>query len=79
MRTIKYAGTDQEYFIPTDWFKAVRKKPVIVSAYQTGDALDIYTLEGVMRANPGDWIVLGVSGEVYPVKSDIFEKTYEEV
>jgi hypothetical protein len=39
----------------------------------------INTLEGVMRADPGDWIVKGVKGEFYPVKPDIFAETYETV
>jgi len=54
VRTVKYAGTDREYFIPIHRFKKVRKKPVMVHAYKTEDAVDIYTLEGIMRANPGD-------------------------
>ena len=41
--------------------------------------LEIPTLEGVMTAQPGDWIVRGVQGEVYPVNPDIFEATYEAV
>jgi len=36
----------------------------------------IRTLEGAMRANPGDWIIRGVKGEFYPCKPDIFEATY---
>lgn len=32
-----------------------------------------------MKADKGDFIILGVNGEVYPCKPDIFEKTYEEV
>jgi hypothetical protein len=36
----------------------------------------IHTLEGTMQANPGDYIIKGVRGEFYPVKSDIFEATY---
>lgn len=39
----------------------------------------IATLEGVMRAGPGDWIIKGVKGEFYPCKPDIFEATYEKV
>jgi hypothetical protein len=39
----------------------------------------ISTLEGEMTARPGDWVVKGVKGEVYPVKPDIFEATYEAV
>lgn len=37
------------------------------------------TLEGPLNVSPGDWIVTGVHGEKYPVKPDIFEKTYEPV
>lgn len=39
----------------------------------------ISTLEGVMIANVGDWIIRGVSGEFYPCKPDIFAATYEPV
>ena len=41
--------------------------------------MEIETLEGVMRANIGDYIIKGVNGEFYPCKPDIFEKTYEKV
>jgi len=37
----------------------------------------IPTLEGVMTAQPGDWIIRGVKGEFYPCKPDIFAATYE--
>ena len=37
----------------------------------------IATLEGVMQAKPGDWIIRGVQGEFYPCKPDIFAATYE--
>ena len=39
--------------------------------------LEIRTLEGVMAVNFGDWIIIGVNGEFYPCKDDIFKKTYE--
>lgn len=42
----------------------------------TGDLL-IRTLEGDMRARPGDYVIRGVQGEFYPCKPDIFEATYE--
>lgn len=41
--------------------------------------LGIQTLEGEMKACPGDWIIKGVKGEFYPCKPDIFEATYEPV
>lgn len=41
------------------------------------DGLKIYTLEGVMSADIGDWIIKGVKGEHYPCKPDVFAMTYE--
>jgi hypothetical protein len=43
------------------------------------EALLIGTLEGTMRAEPGDWIIRSVKGELYPCKPDIFAATYERV
>ncbi|MFP8960023.1 hypothetical protein ACLIYP_05540 [Streptomyces nanhaiensis] len=37
----------------------------------------INTLEGTMSASPGDYVIRGVQGEIYPCKPDIFEATYE--
>ena len=37
----------------------------------------IRTLEGLMRAEIGDWIIKGVAGELYPCKPAIFAATYE--
>lgn len=58
------AGTDE---VPRWWIPP------------TGDVVFIKTLEGLMRADKGDWIIRGVNGEFYPCKPDIFAKTYEEV
>ena len=37
----------------------------------------IETLEGGHIVCPGDWIITGVAGEMYPCKPDIFAATYE--
>lgn len=39
----------------------------------------IRTLEGIMTASKGDYIIKGVKGEFYPCKPDIFSETYEPV
>lgn len=44
-----------------------------------GLSLLIKTLEGEMMADPGDWIIKGIKGELYPCKPDIFAATYEPV
>ncbi len=59
--------------------KKYRKKPIVISAYQTDVKVNIETFEGTMTANIGDYIITGVRGEVYPCRADIFEETYEPV
>lgn len=49
----------------------------VVTEEAAVDAFYIETLEGTMRAGPGDWIIRGVAGELYPCKPDIFAQTYE--
>ena len=48
-----------------------------------GDHSEIHllipTLEGLMEATEGDWIIRGMAGECYPCKPDVFEQTYEPV
>jgi hypothetical protein len=54
-------------------------------AYEAGgivfaaDHVSITTLEGTMRADPDDYIIQGIEGELYPCKPDIFHKTYTPV
>jgi hypothetical protein len=43
------------------------------------DHVSITAPEGVMRAEPDDWIIHGIKGELYPCKPDIFAATYEPV
>lgn len=59
-----------------EWlWKEIGSRPQLFDA-DTG-VLTIRTLEGDMKANPGDWIIRGVKGELYPCKPDIFDATYE--
>lgn len=61
-----------------DWFyqNVLRTDDVIDE--DTG-LVTIRTLEGDMQAQPGDYIIRGVAGEIYPCKPDIFRQTYEPV
>jgi hypothetical protein len=60
----------------------------VVAAIRDGDVsfenigtknvkLLVHTLEGIMTADVGDYIIRGVKGEIYPCKPDIFAATYE--
>lgn len=44
-----------------------------------GPRICIKTLDAVAIATPGDWIIRGVKGELYPCKDDVFRETYEQL
>lgn len=54
------------------------KLPVPVRASRIDVEAVIKTKEGDMRAKPGDYIVEGIHGEIYPVDKEIFLDTYAE-
>ena len=60
-----------------DWFMDRVASNTIIT--HSDGTCNIKTLEGTMRADYGDYIILGIKGEVYPCKPDIFISTYEEV
>lgn len=63
-----------------DWFENNVTDRKITLYHSPEDIYaDIKTLEGIMRAKHGDFIIQGVNGEIYPCKPDIFMKTYERV
>ena len=66
-------GLDQTEY--PEWIVEAVKKGKITFA--DGKML-IETLEGTMTASPGDYTILGMKGEIYPCKPDIFDETYEE-
>jgi hypothetical protein len=55
------------------WPQGVYKDDISPTGYR------IDTLEGSHEVTEGDWIIIGVKGERYPCKPDIFEMTYEAV
>lgn len=78
---------EAEQFLPND--EAIEKvmalasrgsRRVQVTRMPDGKCtMQIQTLEGVMEASIGDWVIRGIQGEVYPCKPDIFYATYERV
>ncbi|HYD02605.1 MAG TPA: hypothetical protein VEB22_15365 [Phycisphaerales bacterium] len=58
------------------WSFAFRGQPI---THETDDCYLLPTLEGTMRMGRGDMLVVGVKGEIYPCRRDIFEATYDAV
>ena len=59
--------------------KPYKKKSYIVRSFKAKSDMKIDTLEGIMQAKKGDYIIEGVNGEYYPCKPDIFKKTYRSL
>lgn len=88
IEAMRIDGTKERFDDIWDWAcpsNDTLKSPIHCGNKFDGEGGDDYgilyidTLEGQMIANLGDWIVKGINGEFYPVKPDIFKKTYEEV
>jgi hypothetical protein len=78
IEAVQFNGTRNWDEAPEWLIEATKKAPNEVGSLTVGEGLaSIFTLEGVHAASPGDWIIRGVNGELYPCKPDIFEKTYE--
>ena len=72
IEAIQYVGTN---LVQVAQFIADRDGQFIPSIGQ----IDIVTLEGTMTASPGDWVICGTEGELYPCKPDAFAATFEPV
>lgn len=64
-------------YISEDAWKKCRKKSIEVEYWIADNVIHIETLEGIMIALKGDYIIRGVNKEIYPCKPDIFKKTYD--
>jgi len=60
-------------------FKKALKKPIPIECIQIDEPFEVETLEGKMKGKKGDWLVVGVNGEMYPISDEIFKKTYDIV
>lgn len=84
VKVIQWMGTFDSFtelveFANVTKFSQMHNNPMMIHEVEEKNQIHIMTLEGEMRANVGDYIIQGVSGEFYPCKPDIFEKTYEIV
>lgn len=78
IEAVKYDGTSTAIAEIRKWMDGEEFIRRSVRSRDIGP-LSISTLEGEMKASPGDYIIKGVQGEFYPCKPKIFEQTYEPV
>lgn len=58
------------------WSWQLNGRPI---THENDDCYLITTLERTMKMTRGDMLIIGVKGEAYPCKADIFAETYEPV
>lgn len=75
IEAVQFTG-DNGYEIAT-WANANRPPMATLVVRTEGSVLLVQTLEGVMTASPGDFIIKGLKGEFYPCKPDIFAASYD--
>ena len=56
-----------------------RKKPIEIEAYQMDSSFQVETLEGIMNGKAGDFVIIGIRGEMYICDKEIFQETYDFV
>ena len=56
-----------------------RKRPIVIEAVRLTEKTEIKTREGTLYGYPGEWLLTGVKGEVYPCGDEIFRATYENI
>lgn len=74
IEAVLWDSTDKAHRAICAWGKEAAAQ---VSCFHPDEGLRIHTLEGIMTAQNGDWVIKGVKGELYPCKPDIFYATYE--
>ena len=65
--------------VPDMDFQLAIKKPVPLRCVQINEPFKVETMEGVLEGKSGDYLMIGIKGEMYPCEKKIFEETYEIV
>lgn len=85
-RPIQPSQGDKEIFMSEGKIVRYFRHPEFSGKSQCAQCLNTFhnhgwidTLEGGHTVCPGDWIIKGIKGELYPCKDDIFQVTYDLV
>lgn len=77
--TFKETMHDIMSFNTSSWEKQERARGLYIETLKIKDdeTIIIKTLEGDMTMTKDDYLIIGVRGECYPCKIDIFNETYD--
>jgi hypothetical protein len=80
VNAVIWNGNEFENGIPSWIGNALRSKPGSKgSVFRTGDKVQVFASDGMMIADPGDWIIKTKNGDMYPCKPDVFKTLYEKM
>lgn len=63
--------------VPNLSFLYAVKKRIPIKCIQISEPFQVETLEGTFEGKQGDFLIVGIKGEMYPCRKDIFEETYD--
>jgi hypothetical protein len=66
---MQFIGTYENLVELQEWSKG--------QVWQSGNSLMVQCLEALAETPVGSYIVMGIHGEVWPVREDIFNDTYD--
>lgn len=65
--------------VPEMKFQKAIKKPIPVRCAEITEEFEVETMEGIMKGKKGDFLIIGIHEEMYPIDREIFYKTYDIV
>ncbi|MDB5191502.1 MAG: hypothetical protein JWQ96_1065 [Segetibacter sp.] len=71
--------TFKEDQVPEYEFMKAIKKPIPIRCFQVNERFKVERMEGTREGKAGDYLIVGIRGEMYPCDKEIFEETYEIV
>lgn len=79
VEAVQWTGSTESAREVMDWVGSGGGLIWLNDSFADPASLHIKTLEGIMEASPGDYVIRGIHGEHYPCKPNIFTATYERV
>ena len=62
--------------LPELEFKKAVKKPIPIRCCQVNEPFKVETMEGTLNGKAGDYLMIGIRGEMYACDKSIFDETY---
>lgn len=69
VEAVQFSGTPENIELLKEWSNG--------QVWPEGDILKVKCLEALAETPKGSYVVKGIKGEVWPVREDIFNETYE--